>query len=140
MRYWDASALVSLLVEQSNSDPLRALEKEDPFVVTWWGTPVECHSALCRLKRLGNLSEKEWRYVSDKLNFLISKIDVIAPSMDLRDRAIRLLALHPLKAGDALQLASALRWSQEKPAGVGFVCLDDRLRNAALVEGFQVLP
>ena len=55
-------------------------------------------------------------------------------------RAMRLLTAHPLRPGDALQLAAALSWCGEKPAGAGFVCLDQRLREAAQREGFEVLP
>jgi len=50
------------------------------------------------------------------------------------------VAAHPVRAGDALQLAAALAWSDEPPQGSGFVCLDDRLRTAAQAEGFAVLP
>jgi hypothetical protein len=45
-----------------------------------------------------------------------------------------------MRAADAIQLASALVWCKENPAGESFVCLDDRLREAARKEGFSVLP
>jgi hypothetical protein len=50
------------------------------------------------------------------------------------------LAAHPLRAADALQLAAALVWTGEAAAGEAFVCLDERLRDAARREGFEVLP
>jgi hypothetical protein len=53
--------------------------------------------------------------------------------------AERLLAVHPLTAGDAFQLA-ALRWCQRETKIMFFVTLDDRLRAAAHKEGFTVLP
>jgi hypothetical protein len=31
-------------------------------------------------------------------------------------------------------------WARNKPAGRGFVCLEERLRTAAILEGFAVLP
>ena len=65
---------------------------------------------------------------------------VMNPSSLLRDRALRLLALHPLRAGDALQLAAGLLWTKDQPGNVNFVCLDDKLCHAALAEGFHVLP
>jgi len=67
-------------------------------------------------------------------------LDVVAPTPRLRRTAGRALAAHPLRAADALQLAAALTWSAEQPGGEGFVCLDDRLRDAAQREGFAVLP
>jgi hypothetical protein len=38
------------------------------------------------------------------------------------------------------QLAAALVWCEEQSAGEVFVCLDDRLREAARREGFSLLP
>lgn len=35
---------------------------------------------------------------------------------------------------------AALVWADEAPTGQAFVCLDDRLREAAQAEGFSVLP
>jgi hypothetical protein len=64
----------------------------------------------------------------------------IQPGDELRAAAIRLLAVHPLRAADAMQLASALMWAGERPARSGFVSFDTRLREAAAHEGFLVLP
>jgi hypothetical protein len=50
------------------------------------------------------------------------------------------LASHPLRGADALQLAAALVWCDEAPQGDTFVCLDERLKEAARREGFGVLP
>ncbi len=47
---------------------------------------------------------------------------------------------HPLSAADALQLAAGLLWADGRPAHHDFVCLDQRLREAAQREGFRVLP
>jgi uncharacterized protein len=58
----------------------------------------------------------------------------------VRRRAGRLVATHPLRAADAFQLAAALVWCEEQPAGETFVCLDEQLREAARREGFGLLP
>jgi len=71
---------------------------------------------------------------------LVANVDIVVPSVPLRDRASRLVAVHPLRAADALQLAAALVSSEVTPRGDGFVTLDDRLRTAARAEGFAVLP
>ncbi len=76
-----------------------------------------------------------------RLAGLIEDAHVIAPTLRLRDRAGRLVAAHPLRAGDALQLAAALMWCDDAPsAATPFVCLDQRLRDAARREGFAILP
>ena len=64
----------------------------------------------------------------------------IAPNEGIRQQADRLVSQHPLSAADGFQLAAALHGCAHEPQGSGFVCLDRRLREAALREGFQVLP
>jgi hypothetical protein len=46
--------------------------------------------------------------------------------------------MHALRAGDALQLAAALVFAEDEPA-VEFICVDDRLHEAAFKEGLRVL-
>ena len=63
----------------------------------------------------------------------------IHPAPIIREHAERLLAVHPLRTADALQLAAALIWSGPLPRGHHMVCLDHRLREAARKEGFSIL-
>jgi len=65
---------------------------------------------------------------------------VVLPTEAVRSRAERLLGVHTLRAGDALQLAAALLAAEEDPADLPFVTLDERLADAARKEGFPVLP
>ena len=51
MRYWDSSALVPLLLQEDRSGQVQDLLQEDPVILTWWGSEVECASAVCRLER-----------------------------------------------------------------------------------------
>ena len=48
MRSWDASAVVPLLVAEPGSQSMLGLLKVDRAMITWWATPIECVSALCR--------------------------------------------------------------------------------------------
>jgi predicted nucleic acid-binding protein len=64
----------------------------------------------------------------------------IPPGDRLRDRALRLLRVHDLRAADALQLAAAVLLSADAPESLPFVCLDQRLRDAASREGFALVP
>jgi hypothetical protein len=64
----------------------------------------------------------------------------VLPSELVRQRAERLLSIHPLRAADAFQLAAALIWVEEAPQGLKVVCLDQNLREGAFKEGFTVLP
>lgn len=64
----------------------------------------------------------------------------ITPSEEVRMTARRLLLRHPLRAADSLQLAAALVWSGGQPEHFDFVCMDNRLREAARAEGFVLQP
>ena len=55
----------------------------------------------------------------------------------VRNRAIRLLRVHPLRAADAFQLAAALVAFRAQPQDAIFLTGDERLRLAAEREGFD---
>ncbi|HVG06091.1 MAG TPA: hypothetical protein VNM67_00135 [Thermoanaerobaculia bacterium] len=74
------------------------------------------------------------------LRSLLAHAVEIEPCEEVRDLASQLAAKHPLRAADALQLAAALDWCGGNTHGESFVCLDDRLRGAAALDGFRVLP
>jgi predicted nucleic acid-binding protein len=139
VRYWDASAIVPLIAGQEISEAIRAEAKRDPGVVTWWGTRVECVSAVSRLERDGQLDDRDALASLGRLTALAAQWAEIAPSNRLRQAAERLLRLHPLRAGDSLQLASAIVAADGDPGTMPFVTLDERLARAAEREGFPVV-
>ena len=53
MRFWDTSGIIPLCVEEPMSSITRHLAETDNAVAVWWGTPVECASAIARLEREG---------------------------------------------------------------------------------------
>jgi len=140
MRYWDSSALLPLLVGEPATALRRRQLQEDPEVVTWGATRVECASALNRLLREGLLDDGAFEDSTAGLQLLASSWTEVLPSERLRQRAMRLMRLHPLRAADALQLAAALVGAAEDPASLGFACADPRLNEAARKEGFRILP
>ena len=140
MTFWDSSAVVALLVEEPASSDIRRLARTYGPPVVWWGTLVECSSALARRSRFAASLPSEQRRITVRLVELGGLWTEIQPGEALRERALRLLAAHNLRAADALQLAAALVWAEERPAGRVFVCLDARLREAARLDGFTVLP
>jgi predicted nucleic acid-binding protein len=140
MQFWDSSALMALVKEEHFTAPVMAIHQKDSEIVVWWSTRVECASALARRSREGSVDVDEMVAIRQILRDLFCSADEVAPVEEVRARAERLLAVHPLRASDALQLAAALIWARERPANLGFISLDDRLRDAALKEGFSVLP
>jgi len=138
LRFWDASALVPLLVTEPPRDALLALLDRDPIMVVWWGTPVECASALARRERDGALPPSDATAAFDRLRQLVRGWQEVLPSDSVRRVALRLLRVHPLRAAGSLQLAAALVAAEHEPATLEFVSLDDRLNDAASREGFPL--
>ncbi len=65
---------------------------------------------------------------------------MIQPSDALRARALQLVDRYDFRAADSLQLAAALEWCEDAPQGRVFLTTDERLREAALLAGFDAKP
>lgn len=139
MKFWDASALVPLLVAEAATRSLQALAKRDPDILAWWGSQVECASALARLERADQLERSGAALAFDRLRRLADGWHEIEPSEIVRENALRFLRVHPLRAADALQLAAAFIAAERRPSSLEVVTLDDRLADAARREGFAVI-
>ena len=139
MRFWDASALIPLCVEQPDSRAVRALLEEDRTMAVWWGSPIECWSAFARLRREGLLQPDEEDSARSLLRILQDAWTEILPGEEVRAHAGRLLRIHPLRSADALQLAAALVWAGTPPGGE-IVVFDRRLQEVAYLEGLTPRP
>jgi predicted nucleic acid-binding protein len=138
VKFWDSSALVPLLVEEEMTVPLRDLYLGEPGTITWWGSSIECASAVSRLERENKLSAREATEALERLDALALHWHRIEPVNAILETARRLLRVHSLRAADSCQLAAAFLASEGRPSTLEFVCLDDRLVTAAQREGFLV--
>ncbi len=139
MRFWDASALVPLLHEEAATAAVTRIYREDPTQLIWWGTSVECASALARLERSGTLPPAVARSTRDRLAALKQAWQEVQPTEAVREAALRFVRVHPLRTADAFQLAAAVIASEHRPSTLEFVSLDERLCAAAAREGFLVV-
>ncbi|MBK8574883.1 MAG: type II toxin-antitoxin system VapC family toxin [Elusimicrobia bacterium] len=140
MRFWDSSAIVPLIVNEPRSGVLRYLIRQDEQMIVWWGTLLECFSALARREKDGLLRAPDVVRAREQIEGLVEGWTEIISGEDLRQSAERAIFLHPLRAADSLQLAAALVWVRHQPHHHEFVCLDHSLRDAARAEGFHVIP
>jgi uncharacterized protein len=138
--FWDSSALIPLILPEERSAALVAAAASDKELTLWWGTPVECLSAVYRRHRESPMVPEVLARALERFRGLLEDTDTVLATDHVRRRAGRLVATHPLRAADAFQLAAALVWCEEQPAGETFVCLDEQLREAARREGFGLLP
>jgi predicted nucleic acid-binding protein len=110
----------------------------DPLMFVWWGTEIECASALARLERDGALDETAATEAFARLRALADSWHEVEATDHIRVLAVRLLRVHPLRAADALQLAAAYVAAEQLPSSLPLVTLDDQLATAARKEGFAV--
>jgi predicted nucleic acid-binding protein len=139
MKFWDASAIVPLLVAETQTRQLLSIAAKDSVMLVWWGSEVECNSALARRERDGALNARAMTLALRRLRQLTDAWHQIDPSDAIREAAIRFLRVHPLRAADAVQLAAAFVAAERRPPTLEMVTLDDRLANAARREGFAMI-
>jgi predicted nucleic acid-binding protein len=138
MRYWDASAIVPLIINEAAAAPVIGVDVKAPMVV-WWGTIVEAASAIARRERAGALSGGQVMHCFNLLQELAAGWLEVPPSDEMRRTAQRLLRVHALRAADSLQLAAALTFAADQYNLIDFVCRDTRLSEAAAREGLNVI-
>ncbi|MBS0472601.1 MAG: PIN domain-containing protein [Proteobacteria bacterium] len=119
---------------------MKAIAFADPRFAVWWAAGTECISALSRRLRANQISQSVYSAGMSRLAAARAQWTEFPPTAQLRDSAERLLQVHPLRTADALQLAAALQAADGAPGSLPFVCLDNRLADAARAEGFAIEP
>lgn len=139
MKFWDASAIVPLLLAEPATETVQALARKDPAMLVWWATEVECASALARLERDDALDESAATQAFDRLKHVAGGWHEVDASDAIREAAVRFLRVHPLRAADALQLAAAFVAAERRPPTLTVVTLDVRVASAGSKEGFPIV-
>lgn len=137
MKFWDSSAVAPLVIQEDSSDLILDLFESERSIIVWWGTRVECHSAVCRRQREGSISPEQAASSQSKLGQLAGSWTEISPTEAIRAEANRAVAVHDLTAADAFQLAAAIVWRDFPDRRRDFVSLDRRLAEQARREGFD---
>ena len=109
MRFWDASAIVPLVLSDSQTTAIVGIDDESPMCV-WWGTIVEAVSAIARRERAGTLTGAQVKHCLSRLNELADSWVEVPPSDALRESAQRLLRDTCLESGRQL---AALRGARD---------------------------
>jgi len=135
--FWDSSALVVLCVKQAFTLQAEMFESKYDMVV-WWLTPVEIMSALAQIRRAGQITDAQFPLAKVEAERIARRWQMIRPVQEIVVRAQTLLESHPLRAADAVQLATAIEWCEGRPQGSVFLSFDRRLREAARLTGFSL--
>lgn len=139
MNFWDTSAIVPLLVREGDTERREEQLQTADGIIVWWATRVECVSAINRRVREGSISTNGCNAALIRLDALAKQWTVVAPTLDILERAEELLHLYPLRAADAMQLAAALVAARHAPDTRSIHVADTRLSEAAASEGFGVI-
>ncbi len=144
--YLDTSAFVKYYVNEVGSDWLRALidaSTQPPLLFASRMIIVEVMSAFARRGRDGSLTQAELAVAHDAFRGdCLNRLQIMPPTMAIIDLACVLLERHPLRAYDAVHLATALNAQQflmtRGYPELVFLSADDRLNEVALAEGLAV--
>lgn len=137
MKFWDSSALVPLLADESKTEVAKALATDDPAIVVSFITPIEVESAIWRKAR-GTVDEDARQRAHRRLSVLRSEWVVVEDYAAVLERARVIVGRHGLRSADAIQLATAV--IARGPGNLSLVTFDEQLAAAARAEGFPVLP
>jgi predicted nucleic acid-binding protein len=134
MLFLDASALVKRYIREEHSARVRRLIAANPIAISRL-SEVEVPSALARLVRERRLTPR----AADRVRgAFVADLDAwhiveITPAVTALARGQ--LSRHDLRAGDAIQLASAI-WLRQGLEVSRLLAFDTRLATAAAAEGF----
>jgi len=140
----DSSALVKRYADEVAHQLVRAIA--EPLVVSSLAR-VEVPAALWRKQRLDEMGAEDAAVLVAAFEADLFGEDAeppqfaaVALTSAVLDDASLLCARHPLRTGDAVQLASAAAARAADPECTTFAAFDLVLREAAAAEGFALVP
>lgn len=125
-------------VTEAGSVVVRRLMREP--VATSRLSEVEIASAVARIARDGSMSVAERDRALEQLTQDFQNFWVVETTREVVALARTVLAAYPLRAGDALQLASCQYLRRELAKNMPMVVFDERLLEAARANGIPVIP
>jgi predicted nucleic acid-binding protein len=139
--YADTSALIKRHVAEVGSEQVAFLAANHLFITSSL-SQVEVYSALNRRVREGRLSAADYEsIVADFEALCQTEYQLVEISAGIVNRTRQLLEQHPLRAYDAVQLATALLTNEALLVNgmppLAFLCADDRLLTAASTAGLS---
>ena len=135
--YFDSSALVKLVLDETGSDVAAALWNAcDAALSSRLSYPEVC-AALAAAARNHDLTDSEATAAADEWEVFWSSMRPIELSADVEQVAGELAVVHRLRGADAVHLASALALGS---AEVTVAVWDKRLHAGATAAGLPVAP
>ena len=137
-RYYDASALVKRYVRETGSNAVRRLLASGVAASSRL-SEVEISSGIARRTREGTLTIRQRDRMLTVLQRDMPALAIVEIVPEVTAEARALLLRHPLRAADAIQLASCLYLQRQLAQPVPFVAFDRRLLDAARAEAVEIV-
>jgi uncharacterized protein with PIN domain len=137
--YAESSAVLAWLLGEEAAARVREVLANAEHVIASDLTLLECDRVLIRALALGEIEETAAADRRAHLNAAAAHWHLLRVSTDIVDRARRPFPAEPIRALDAIHLASALT-ARSAMAGVELLSLDDRVRRAGEQLGFRLQP
>jgi uncharacterized protein len=134
MLFLDASALVKRYVREEHTATVRRLMTAGPIAISRL-SDVEVPSALARLLRKRRLTPRAADRALRAFTADLGAWHIVEITPEVTALARGQLLRHDLRAGDAIQLASAI-WLRQGLEVKRLLAFDTRVAAAALAEGF----
>jgi predicted nucleic acid-binding protein len=137
--YAESSAVLAWLLGEADGQRVREILGRSELVAASDLTLIECDRVLIRAVVLGEIDEATAADRRAHLNAAAAHWHVWRLSADVVDRARRPFPMEPVRALDAIHLASALAVRSMVP-GVDLLSLDDHIRRSGEQLGFRLKP
>lgn len=138
----DSSALVKLYSDEPGSERVHAFES----VIISALAQVEVPSALWRKHRMGELKVEQVQILLNQFSYdchapvpVMPRFMIVGVNEMVISRASDIVAVHGLRANDAVQLATALIVRETVPESLAFAAFDTDLSQAAVREGLATI-
>lgn len=139
MIYLDSSALIKKYVVEKGTPEVREFFTTDEVLWTSKVSQAEIWSAFARRHRSGDLTAAQYQTIAKSFERDWRAFAVVELSDEVMGMIRKLVERHPLRALDAVQLASALWAKRNLGEQVVFVGADEPLLRAAAATALRVL-
>jgi predicted nucleic acid-binding protein len=141
IHYLDSSALVKRYVAEQGTEEVLALFTSDSPPVCSRIAHVEASAAFARRAHEGMLTPRQRDKLLERLTQDLAECRILEVTADIVRSSVTLVRQQPLRAYDAIQLASALWAGKHIDPRVRFVSADRSLARVARVVGLEdVVP
>jgi predicted nucleic acid-binding protein len=137
--YFDTSALIKRYVSEKGSGRVVSLLRRHDLLSSAI-TPVEVMSALCRRKRNGELSDEDFAVTLNRVQGERTRWELVELGGTVLSRAEEIIQGRvPMRALDAIHVASLVTFQAASGTRIPFVSGDERQREAAGHIGLDVV-